>query len=180
MQYHPISISLGSPDYPNCFMFTSDGTEWPVLCWCAVKNLLSLSPIPKRYRQMDGRTDRIAISISHVSVLKRDKSCKQNSLSEHTAFNIFKLTWAVSGRKLESNETQNVIESQQPSNGKSRRYKDMLWEFQSCARYHWYFKNSIPIVNAYDKEAGIGVIAGNTVWFMPERLECEVLQKNAI
>jgi len=28
-----------------------------------------------------------------------------------------------------------------------------------------------------DVEAGIGVIAGNTVWSMPERLECEVLQK---
>ena len=26
-------------------------------------------------------------------------------------------------------------------------------------------------------EAGIGVIAGNTVLSMPERLECEVLQK---
>jgi len=33
------------------------------------------------------------------------------------------------------------------------------------------------LVNAYKVEAGIGVIAGNTVWFMPERLECEVLQK---
>ena len=33
------------------------------------------------------------------------------------------------------------------------------------------------LVNAYEVEAGIGVIAGNTVWFMPERLECEVLQK---
>jgi len=32
-------------------------------------------------------------------------------------------------------------------------------------------------VNAYEVEAGIGVIAGNTVWSMPERLECEVLQK---
>ena len=32
-------------------------------------------------------------------------------------------------------------------------------------------------VNAYKVEAGIGVIAGNTVWSMPERLECEVLQK---
>jgi len=31
-------------------------------------------------------------------------------------------------------------------------------------------------VNAYEIEAGIGVIAGNTVWSMPERLECEVLQ----
>jgi len=30
-------------------------------------------------------------------------------------------------------------------------------------------------VNAYEVEAGIGVIAGNTVWSMPERLECEVL-----
>jgi len=33
------------------------------------------------------------------------------------------------------------------------------------------------LVNAYKLEAGIGVIAGNTVWSMPERLECEVLQK---
>jgi len=33
------------------------------------------------------------------------------------------------------------------------------------------------LVNAYEIEAGIGVIAGNTVWSMPERLECEVLQK---
>jgi len=33
------------------------------------------------------------------------------------------------------------------------------------------------LVNAYDVEAGIGVIAGNTAWSMPERLECEVLQK---
>jgi len=33
------------------------------------------------------------------------------------------------------------------------------------------------LVNAYEVEAGIGVIEGNTVWSMPERLECEVLQK---
>jgi len=33
------------------------------------------------------------------------------------------------------------------------------------------------LVNAYEVQAGIGVIAGNTVWSMPERLECEVLQK---
>jgi len=33
------------------------------------------------------------------------------------------------------------------------------------------------LVNAYEVEAGIGVIAGNTLWSMPERLECEVLQK---
>ena len=33
------------------------------------------------------------------------------------------------------------------------------------------------LANAYEVEAGIGVIAGNTVWSMPERLECEVLQK---
>ena len=33
------------------------------------------------------------------------------------------------------------------------------------------------LVNAYEVEAGIGVIAGNTVWSIPERLECEVLQK---
>jgi len=33
------------------------------------------------------------------------------------------------------------------------------------------------LVNAYEAEAGIGVIAGNTLWYIPERLECEVLQK---
>jgi len=33
------------------------------------------------------------------------------------------------------------------------------------------------LVNAYEVKVGIGVIAGNTVWSMPERLECEVLQK---
>jgi len=32
-------------------------------------------------------------------------------------------------------------------------------------------------VNAYEVKAGIGVIAGNTVLSMPDRLECEVLQK---
>jgi len=31
------------------------------------------------------------------------------------------------------------------------------------------------LVNAYEVEAGIGVIAG--MWSMPERLECEVLHK---
>jgi len=30
------------------------------------------------------------------------------------------------------------------------------------------------LVSAYEVEASIGVIAGNTVWAMPERLECEV------
>ena len=33
------------------------------------------------------------------------------------------------------------------------------------------------MVNAYEVKAGIGVIAGNTVWSMPGRLACEVLQK---
>jgi len=33
------------------------------------------------------------------------------------------------------------------------------------------------LVNAYEVKAGIGVIAGNTVWSMPEHLECEVLEK---
>jgi len=38
-------------------------------------NMLSrFHPIPERYGQTDGRTDRIAISISRVSVLKRDKN----------------------------------------------------------------------------------------------------------
>ena len=31
------------------------------------------------------------------------------------------------------------------------------------------------LVNAYEVKADIGVIAGSTVWFMPEHLECEVL-----
>jgi len=30
------------------------------------------------------------------------------------------------------------------------------------------------VVNVYEVKAGIGVIAGKTVWSMPERLECEV------
>jgi len=34
------------------------------------------------------------------------------------------------------------------------------------------------LVNAYEVEAGIGVIAGKTVWSMPERLR--VLQKWAL
>jgi len=33
------------------------------------------------------------------------------------------------------------------------------------------------LVNAYEVKAGIGVNADKTVWSMPERLECEVLQK---
>jgi len=33
------------------------------------------------------------------------------------------------------------------------------------------------LVNAYEVKAGINVMAGNTVWSMPERLVCEVLQK---
>jgi len=33
------------------------------------------------------------------------------------------------------------------------------------------------LVNAYEVKAGIGVIAGNTVLSMPERLEGEVLHK---
>jgi len=33
------------------------------------------------------------------------------------------------------------------------------------------------LVIAYEVKAAIGVIAGNTVWSMPERLECEVLHK---
>jgi len=35
------------------------------------------------------------------------------------------------------------------------------------------------LVNAYQVKAGIGVIAGNTVWSMPERLEYDVLQKGS-
>ena len=31
------------------------------------------------------------------------------------------------------------------------------------------------LLNAYEVEAGIGVIAGKTVWSMHERLECETL-----
>ena len=33
------------------------------------------------------------------------------------------------------------------------------------------------LVNAYEVKAGIGVIAGKTVWSMPQHSECEVLQK---
>jgi len=33
------------------------------------------------------------------------------------------------------------------------------------------------LVNAYEVKAGIGVIAGKTVWSMPVCLTCEVLQK---
>jgi len=33
------------------------------------------------------------------------------------------------------------------------------------------------LVNAYEVEAGTVWFAGNTVWSVPERLECEVLQK---
>jgi len=31
-------------------------------------------------------------------------------------------------------------------------------------------------VNAYEVEAGTVELGGNTVWSVPERLECEVLQ----
>jgi len=30
------------------------------------------------------------------------------------------------------------------------------------------------LVNAYEVKAGIGVIAGKTVWSMPERLACNI------
>jgi len=33
------------------------------------------------------------------------------------------------------------------------------------------------LVNAYEVKAGIGVIAGKTVWLMPERFASEVLHK---
>ena len=33
------------------------------------------------------------------------------------------------------------------------------------------------LVNAYGVKPGIGAIPGKTVWSLPERLECEVLQK---
>ena len=33
-------------------------------------------------------------------------------------------------------------------------------------------------MNAYEIKAGIGVIAGKTVWSMPEHLECQVLPYN--
>jgi len=35
-------------------------------------------------------------------------------------------------------------------------------------------------VNAYEVKAGIGIIVGKSVWSMPERLQCEVLQKRYI
>ena len=37
--------------------------------------------IPERHGRTDGRTDRIAISISHVSVLKRDTRDKNETTS---------------------------------------------------------------------------------------------------
>jgi len=33
------------------------------------------------------------------------------------------------------------------------------------------------LVTAYEVEAGTVYFAGNTVWSVPERLECEILQK---
>ena len=36
------------------------------------------------------------------------------------------------------------------------------------------------LVKAYEVKADIGVIAGKTVSSVPERLECEVLQKSAV
>jgi len=38
--------------------------------------------IPERYVRTDGRTDRIAISISRISVLTRDKNAIQDALRE--------------------------------------------------------------------------------------------------
>ena len=32
-------------------------------------------------------------------------------------------------------------------------------------------------MNAYEVKAGIGIIVGKSVWSIPERLQCEVLQK---
>jgi len=37
-----------------------------------------------------------------------------------------------------------------------------------------------PSGYAYEVKAGIGVIAGNTVWSIPERLECEAVAPEAI
>ena len=36
------------------------------------------------------------------------------------------------------------------------------------------------LVNAYEVEAGTVQFAGNTVWSVPERLECEYFNKGAI
>jgi len=33
------------------------------------------------------------------------------------------------------------------------------------------------LLNGYEVKAGIGVIAGKTVWSMPERRECELLKE---
>jgi len=42
-----LSISLSSPDYPICFFFLLRMTlNGLFLCWCAVKNLLSLRAMP--------------------------------------------------------------------------------------------------------------------------------------
>ena len=41
---------------------------------CGKKLLSRFHLIPERYERTDGRTDRFAISISRVSMLKRDKT----------------------------------------------------------------------------------------------------------
>jgi len=58
-----------------CFMLIK--LEWlGIVWWKNYDNILSrFHLIPERYRQTDVRTDRIAISISRVSVLTRDKNC---------------------------------------------------------------------------------------------------------
>ena len=49
--------------------------------------------IPERHRQMDGQTDRIAISISRVSVLTRDKNCKDYSLYKFKKLGLRTCRW---------------------------------------------------------------------------------------
>ena len=53
----------------------------------------------------------------------------------------------------------------------------LLWHTYSCILVRNLSLGRRQLVNAYEVNADIGVIAGNTVWSMPELLECEVLQK---
>jgi len=52
-----------------------------------------------------------------------------------------------------------------------RHYRNYrrIFTWSNCGSNNW--------ETVVDRKAGIGVIAGNTVWSMLERLECEVLQK---
>ena len=49
-------------------------------------------------------------------------------------------------------------------------YKSSWMQLDVCHLSRW----SRHLVNAYEVKAGINVIAGKTVWFISEHLECEV------